>query len=267
VRYFIDEDYTEDMGRVDNWDICRTLLIDDLGNVYGSYAPGRVWKYDYAQDRIFNLEFLRLPITLDSRTMANPMLDRRAQWRYIEWDPVDKVAYGVIGGNNMLFRYDVDKGVEGEITALTKICAPMYREGHPYDIPHSTLGMTINQVDRKVYFLPVISGDFDYGAVKLDFNQEDQPGNNSGKMPPLSFLVSYDLESGTTEDIGLLRASDGRYAYGMGAADTDREGKIWFVGAFEEPDEAYVVRKMRGEFPYSMGLGCYDPMNKTSQIQ
>ena len=86
-------------------------------------------------------------------------------------------------------------------------------------------------------------------------------------MPPLSFLVSYDLESGTTEDVGLLRAADGRYAYGTGAADTDRDGKIWFVGAFEEPNPDYMVRKMRGKFPYSMGLGCYDPMEKSSQIQ
>ena len=267
VRYFIDDDYTEDMGRVDNWDICRTLLIDDHGNVYGSYSPGRVWKYDFEEDRIFNLEFLRLPITLDSRTMANPMLDRRAQWRYIEWDPVDRVAYGVIGGNNMLFKYDVEKGLEGEITPLTKICAPMYRDGHPYDIPHATLGMTINKVDRKVYFLPVISGDFDYGAVKLDIGKERTSGKESGKMPPLAFLVSYDLESGKTEDVGLLRAQDGRYAYGTGAADTDKDGKIWFVGAFEEPNPDYVVRKMRGEFPYSMGLGCYDPVKQTSLIQ
>jgi len=267
VRYFIVEDYTEDMGRVDNWDICRTLLIDDNGNVYGSYSPGLVWKYDFEQDRIFNLEFLRLPISLDSRTMANPMLDRRAQWRYIEWDPVDKVAYGVIGGNNMLFKYDVDKGLEGEITPLTKICAPMYRDGHPYDIPHSTLGMTINKVNRKVYFLPVIGGDFDYGLIKQDIDKKSNPGKGSGKMPPLSFLVSYDLESGTTEDMGLLRAKDGRYAYGTGAADTDRDGKIWFVGAFEEPNPEYEVRKMSGKFPYSMGLGCYDPMEKSSQIQ
>ncbi|RKY05211.1 MAG: hypothetical protein DRP66_10780, partial [Planctomycetota bacterium] len=77
-RYFIDSDYTEDMGRVDSWDICRTIFIDDTGDVYGSYPPGRVWKYDVSRNRIFDLEFLRLPITFDSRTMANPMLDRRA---------------------------------------------------------------------------------------------------------------------------------------------------------------------------------------------
>ena len=37
-RYFIDQDRTEDMGRVDDWDICRTIVIDDDGNVYGTYS-------------------------------------------------------------------------------------------------------------------------------------------------------------------------------------------------------------------------------------
>jgi hypothetical protein len=143
----------------------------------------------------------------------------------------------------------------------------MYRDGHPFLIPHATLGMTINQVNRKVYYLPVISGDFDYGAVRLDIGMEGKEGIESGKMPPLAFLVSYDLETGVTMDIGLLKAGDGRYAYGQGAADTDREGRIWFVGAFEEPVEEYVVSKMSGVFPYSMGLGCYDPIQKTSQVQ
>ncbi len=173
-RYFIDEDYTEDMGRVDDWDICRTIFIDESGNVYGSYPPGRIWKYDVAKDRIFNLEFLRLPVTLDSRSMANPMLDRRAQWRYIEWDPVDKVAYGIIGGSNLLFRYDVNKGLEGEITPLTLMCAPFYRDGRFFDIPHATLAMTINQKDRKIYYLPVTAGDFDYGLVNTDIGNDTQ---------------------------------------------------------------------------------------------
>jgi hypothetical protein len=182
--------------------------------------------------------------------MANPMLDRRAQWRTIEWDPVEKVAYGIIGGNNMLFRYDVHKGQEGEITPLAKLCSPLYREGRPYDIPHATLAFTISQKERKAYYIPVTSGDFDYGAISK---------GNVQSSPSQSWLTSYDLETGVVEDLGILRGKDNRRVYGMGAAGTDRDGKIWFVGAFEEPDEKYVVRKMSGEFPYSMGLGCYDP--------
>ena len=239
-RYFIDRDYTEDMGRVDSWDICRTLLMDDLGNVYGSYPPGKIWKYDVAQDRIFDLDYPELPIINVSRTMANPMLDRKAQWRIIEWDPTDNVAYGIIGGNNLLFRYDVHAGDGGTVEPLVMMCAPQYREGDPYDIPHATLAMTLSQKERKIYYIPVVSGDFDYGTVELNVGgKSKKAGGSSG--PPLSYMVSYDLETGMRDDLGLLRTGDGRYAYGQGGACTDSEGRIWFVGAFNEPDEKFVV--------------------------
>jgi hypothetical protein len=259
-RYFIDKDYTEDMGRVDNWDICRTIFIDESGNVYGSYPPGRIWKYDVEKNRIFNLEFLRLPVTLDSRTMANPMLDRRAQWRYIEWDPVDKAAYGIIGGSNMLFRFDVDKGLEGKITPLTLMCAPFYREGRFFDIPHATLAMTISQKDRKVYYLPVTAGDFDYGLVNKDFGTETKKSDTPIAKPRTSsYMVTYDLKTGKREDLGILKPTDGSFAGGMGAAETDKDGRIWFVGSFEQTDEAL---KINGGFRNAMGLGCYDPFAK-----
>jgi hypothetical protein len=261
-RYFVDRDYTEDMGRVDSWDICRTIFTDDAGNVYGSYPPGNIWKYNPVADRIWDLEYLKLPIINVSRTMANPMLDRKAQWRIIEWDPKDKAAYGIVGGSNVLFRYDVHAGKEGEITPLAVMCAPQYRDGDPYEIPHATLAMTISQPERKIYYIPVISGDFDYGAVELDVAGEQKFGSEIGehrRMPPLSYMVSYDLTTSEREDIGLLRTADGSYAYGMEGAETDSQGRIWFVGAFEQPDSAFVVGRMSRRFSYSMGLGCYDP--------
>jgi hypothetical protein len=248
-RYFIDEDYTEHLGRVDNWDICRTIFMDNLGNVYGSYPPGRIWKFDVEKDRIFDLEYLKLPISIDSRTMANPMLDRRAQWRIIEWDTLQKVAYGIIGGNNLLFRYDVHKGVEGEITPLTTLCPPEHRNKRPFDIPHATLAFTISQKERKAYYIPVTAGDFDYGEIVT---------TGERAIPPLSYIISYDLETGKVDDLGVLKGKDGRLAFGMGAAAADKDGRIWFVGAFEESDERYKAWKIRG-IDYSMGLGYYDP--------
>jgi len=164
----------------------------------------------------------------------------------------------------MLFKYDVNKGIEGEITPLSRICAPMYRDGNPFDVPSATLAMTINQTERKIYYLPVVSGDFDYGAVDLNIGTSNLSQSRQ-RNPPLSFLVAYDLESGETEDIGILKTrDDGSFAYGMGAAETDSEGRIWFVGAFEEKDEKYMVRKLSRRFPYSLGLGCYDPSENIS---
>lgn len=260
-KYFIDEDRTLDLGRVDDWDICRTIFMDDLGNVYGSYPPGRIWKYDAAQERVFDLDWLRLPILNQSRSMANPMLDRKAQWRIIEWDPVDKAAYGIVGGSNLLFRYDVHDGPEGKITPLAQMCAPQFRGGDPMNIPYATLAMTLSQKERKVYYVADISGDFDYGAVQLSIRDQSKLGKSFSEraIPPLSYMIGYDLRTGKREDIGLLRAADGRYAYGMEGAKTDADGKIWFVGAFEEPDSRYAAREMEGRFPYSMGLGCYHP--------
>ena len=263
-KYYIDKNVTEDLGRVDNWDICRTIFIDDLGRVYGSYPPGRLWRYDPDRDRLFDLEHLRLPVTLESRTMANPLLDRRAQWRIIEWDPETRCAYGIIGGSNMLFRFDVHDGSEGRIDLLTQMCAPMYRGSNPFNVPHATLAMTLSPKERAIYYIPVISGDFDYNLISLDAdatrpNKKSTRLTYSGKKPPRSFLVRYDLEKGERRDIGLLLAHDGRIAYGMGGAETDTQGHIWFVGAFEEPDPDYVAGVIGDRFPFSMGLGRYDP--------
>ena len=61
---------------------------------------------------------MRLPIVSQSRTMANPMLDRKAQWRIVEWDPVDKAIYGIVGGSNLLFRYDPRRDAKGAFTPL-----------------------------------------------------------------------------------------------------------------------------------------------------
>ncbi len=258
-RYFIKEDYTEDLGRVDNWDICRTIFTDDAGNVYGSYPPGKIWKYDVNKARIFDLEYLRLPITIDARSMANPMLDRRAQWRYIEWDPVDKVAYGIIGGNNLLFRYDVKTGPEGVITPLTLLCPPSYREGKAFDIPHATLAMTINQKNRKIYYIPVTEGDFDYGLINVGRSgNNNNSGEKTNKPRSGSYLISYDLKTGERVDLGILKPTDGSYAIGMGAAETDKDGKVWFVGSFLQTEEAL---KINGGFANAMGLGCYDPFS------
>jgi len=245
-RYHIDEDWTEDLGRVDDWDICRTIFSDDEGNVYGSYPPGRVWKYDTSQDRVFDLEHLVLPIVNQSRTMANPMLDRKVQWRIIEWDTTDRAAYGIIGGSNLLFKFEPHAGPEGKVTPLAMMIPRHLANGDTMDYPPATLAMAIDRRGRRIYYIPVTAGDFDYGAVSKD-------------VPAYSLLMDYDLKTGGRHEIGLLRAQDGRYAYGLGGAKVDRDGRLWFVGAFEEPDPRFAAGKIQGRYPYSLGLGMYDP--------
>jgi hypothetical protein len=245
-RYRIAEDWTEDLGRVDNWDVCRTIFTDDQGNAYGSYPPGRIWKYDVAKDRIFDFDNTVLPIINQSRTMANPMLDRKVQWRIVEWDPVDQAAYGIIGGSNLLFKFEPHAGPEGKVTPLAPMVPPHMEKGDTMDYPAATLTLTMSRRDRKLYYIPVTAGDFDYGAVSKD-------------LPAYSLLMSYDLKTGQRATVGLLRAADGRFAYGLGGAKVGIDGKLYFVGAFEEPDPKFQAGKIQGRYGYSLGLGVYDP--------
>ncbi|MDR1523980.1 MAG: hypothetical protein LBS79_01815 [Tannerella sp.] len=262
--YDIRERYTRDLGKVDDWDICRTIFADDSGNVYGSFPVAQIWKYDPAKDRITDLPNIRLQYDMRvlPRTMSKPMIDRKVIWRVIEWDPVDKVAYGIMGGNSMLFKYDVYRGSEGEIEYLVPLTAPQYwDEANVRMIPFATLALTISN-DRKIYFAPTASGSFDYIGNSWDVKDEEktQAKLSGGHFPPVSYLVSYDLKNRQRKSHGLMLTEEGNMVFGLGGACTGaKDGKIYFVGAIEEKDPGKVVGEVARRWPFSMGLVTFDP--------
>ena len=256
--------YTRDLGKVDDWDICRTIFADDEGNVYGSYPVARIWKYDPRKDEVIDLPNIRLECdnSVPPRTMSKPMIDRKVIWRVIEWDPVEKVAYGIIGGNSMLFRYDVHAGPEGKIDYIVPLTAPQYWNGaNARQIPFATLTLTIAN-DRRIYFAPTASGSFDYVGTSWDVHDEEafQAKLAGGYFPPVSYLMRYDLKKKQREALGLMVTDDGCLCFGMGGACTgQKDGRIYFVGAVEEKDEKAVVGKVSRRWPFSMALVAYDP--------
>ena len=254
---------TTDLGRVDDWDICRTIFCDEDGNVYGSFPVGRIWKYDPKQDQTFDLRSVRLPIDprFTPRTMSNPMIDRKDIWRVIEWDPVDHAAYGIICGDSMLFKYEPKAGPEGRLTPLVRMCAERYLDADPSLIPVSTLALTISR-DHRIYYAPVLSVSFDYSGQSWDVADERKyTARLTGeKAPPQSVLVVYDPATNQRRELGVMRTADGRRVFGLGGACTGKkDGRLYFVGAIEEPDERYAVNKIDKEWPYSMGLISYTP--------
>lgn len=255
--------YTRDLGKVDDWDICRTIFADDEGNVYGSFPVAQIWKYSPKTDEVVDLPNIRLDYDkyILPRTMSKPMIDRKVIWRVIEWDPAEKVAYGIIGGNSMLFRYDVHKGEEGEIEYLKPLTAPQYwNEQNKRLVPFATLTLTIAK--DKVWFAPTASGCFDYVSNSWDVKDELKLTNRlaGGYYPPVSYLISYDKKTGERESKGLMVTEDGSLCYGLGAACTgQKDGKIYFVGAVEEKVKENVAGVMGQQWPYAMGLVAYDP--------
>jgi hypothetical protein len=262
--YEVENDRTRDLGKVDDWDICRTIFADDQGNVYGSFPVAQIWKYDPGQDRVIDFPNIRLQYDnrVLPRTMSKPMIDRKVIWRVIEWDPVGKVAYGIIGGNSMLFRYDVNQGEEGEIEYLKTLTAPQYWDAKdPRTVPFATLALTITP-DQMIYYAPTGSSSFDYVGTSWDVKDEEefQAKMSGGYFPPVSYLISYNIKTDQRKSLGRIMTKEGNLAYGLGGACAGaKDGKIYFVGAIEEKDKEKVVGEVGRRWPFSMGLIAYDP--------
>ncbi len=259
----IEGKFTRDLGKVDDWDICRTIFADEQGNVYGSFPVAQIWKYDPVKDEVIDLPNIRLQYDnrVLPRTMSKPMIDRKVIWRVIEWDPHEKVAYGIVGGNSMLFRYDVSKGEEGRIEYLKTMTAPQYwDETNVRQIPFATLALAVDS--KRVWFAPTASGSFDYVGNSWDVKDEEEFNAKlaGGYFPPVSYLVSYDKTDGERCSHGLMVTQEGNLCFGLGGACVgQKDGKIYFVGAIEEKNVADVVGKVGRRWPFSMGLVAFDP--------
>lgn len=210
-----------DRGRVNNFEsICRTLGIDDKGNVYGSFGEGQIFKYDPRNDQFLELS-IRLPIRRKGISLGRDYDKSETAWRVVVWGNEMRRFYGIEESASNLFSFDPDAGPEGVIRHLGQLCISGF-EGRR-DIPYPTLSLTLGH-DRKLYYAAV-GREFDY------FGSAD---------PATSHLLTYDLNTGKTEDLGGMLLQDGRRVLGTNAATSGTDGTIYFVGAIE-------VRPERGE--------------------
>ena len=110
------------------------------------------------------------------------------------------------------------------------MCIPEFANRR--DVPYATLSLTLGH-DRKLYYAAA-GKEFDYGG-------------SAGLAA--SHLITYDLRSGKTEDLGEMRVPDGGPVIGTNAADTGPDGTIYFVGAISvkpDPDEQNYGGKIGG---------------------
>ena len=256
--YDMEHNITIDKGRVDDWDICRTIVADEKGNVYGAFPVNRVRKYNPETDRIHDLYNLRVPNDprVSPRTMSNPKIDRKALWRILEWKDDEKVFYGITNADCRLFRFDPNSGEEGEIESLSLMCADRYLDDDPKKIPIATLAFTLAPNNR-AYYAPVTSVAFDYSAESWDVKDERNFTSKvtDRKSPPLSVLIEYDIASGQRKELGLMKTSKGLPVFGLGGAVYSHlDNKLYFVGAIEEHDEQYIAGEIEETWHYSMAL-------------
>ena len=247
-RFDINKRVTKNLGRVSGRDVCRSIFCDDQGNVYGSFPVARIWKYDANKEKVYDLS-IRMPYdpTFFPARLNNPIIDRTQEWRAIEWDPVENVAYGVSGGSgSILFRYDPHKGPEGEITELGRLCDPKYIGRK--DVPYSTLTLALDSKSRRIYFAP--------SARRYTL---DRYIETFGSDAPHHLLV-YDLKTGELTDLGVMRTTDGRRVFGCEGASVGPDGTVYLCGQVEMKDPENATRHTRTEnCPIALRLIIYKP--------
>ena len=204
---------TVDKGRINNFEsICRTLGIDDEGNVYGSFALGRIFKYDPRSDTIRELS-VQLPVREKGVSLGRDYQKSETAWRTVVWDSKTRKFYGVEESATILFSFDPKAGADGEVRRLGQLAIPEFAERR--EVPYATLSLALGK-DRKLY----------YGAAGREFDY-------AGSALAASRLITYDLETGKVEDLGEMRLEDGRRVLGTNAADVGADGAIYMLGAIE----------------------------------
>jgi len=213
-----------DKGRIDNWDsICRTLGIDDDGNVYGSFGAGQIFKYDPRTDAISELD-ARLPIRAKGISLGRDYDKSETAWRVVVWDHETKKFYGVEESASTLFSFDPAAPPGSQVKVLGQMAVAELAAQR--NVPYATLSLTLGR-DRKLYYAAA-GAEFDYvGSARA----------------AASHLITYDLRTGKLEDEGEMHLPDGRAVLGTNSADTGPDGTIYFVGAVstkgDQPGEGY----------------------------
>jgi hypothetical protein len=243
VYYNVATRHTVDKGRVDNWDsICRTLGIDDQGNVYGSFGEGQIFRYDPRSDAIRELA-VRVPIRAKGISLGRDYRKSETAWRTLVWDSETRRFYGIEESATILFSFDPFQGADGEVKRLGELSIPSFHDKR--EVPYATLSLTLGH-DRKLYYAAA-AREFDYAA-------------SAGASP--THLMTYDLKTGRTEDLGEMLLDDGRAVLGTNAADTAPDGTIYLVGAIEvraEPGKPVEAGGKVADVWYRLALLSYHP--------
>jgi hypothetical protein len=243
VYYDVAKHITRNKGRINNWEsLCRTLGIDDQGAVYGSFGKGEIFKYDPRTDEVRELS-LRLPIRERGISLGRDYNKSETAWRVVVWDQKTRKFYGVEESASILFSFDPYAGKEGEIRRLGQLCLAGFEDAR--DVPYTTLSLTIGR-GRKLY----------YAAAGREFDYSGSAGLAT------SHLLTYELDSGKTEDLGEMRLPDGRRVIGTNSAHTASDGTVYFAGAIEvraEEGKPVEAAGRIGKAYYRLALIIYRP--------
>ena len=237
--YDIQSKHTHNLGRVfEQGSICRSLVVDDEGNVYGSLEPNKIFKFNKSK---FILEYLNVILPDSSRKISEwkgPSRKGvnnigRKMWRSAIWDDGTKKIYGIHAGTSKLFIFDPisEQIEEGKFMGINSFINQPEKN-------YPTLSLV--QFNRTLFYSPA-GGFFDYAR--------------SEKIKKYSHLVTYDLLKHKKVDHGEIIDSEGRKVFGIAGATVDKRGMLYLVGAVEtRKNERYNKHNLLQGKPFHLAL-------------
>lgn len=239
VSYDIYHKEFHNFGQVTkNGSICRTLTLDDNGNVYGSFEKNKIFRFNQATS-ILEYPKTTLPTSTEKiqewggKTRGGINNIGRNIWRTALWNNNTKTIYGIHGGTSKLFAFNPNLET---IKELDFMGADIYRN-HP-EMIYPTLSLAQH---KNVLFYAPASGFFDYAR--------------SEKVKDYTHMVSYNIFKRKRIDHGEIMDEKGRRVFGVAGSIMDAYGKFYLLGAVEvKANEAYNKQNMLQGKPFHLGL-------------
>ena len=247
VTFDIDKRKTVNKGRINNWNaVCRSMVVDDKGNVYGSVLKNKIFRYNPNTDDLRELTSVRLPSGNEKvRKEHSRSTTARDLWRVALWDSIGDRIYSIHAGTSMLSEYDPHNGPEGSIKKIGQMCDHRLI-GTKNIVPYATLALTLG-LDRKLYYCPV--------GYPYSYSEEQRPAKTSR-------LITYDINNEKISDLGPIMVEDNKRVLELQGAATGTDNTLYFVGAVEDDgieDQEYGWQI--DSLPYKLRLIIYHPEN------
>ena len=218
--------------------VCRSLVLDKDGNVYGSIEKNKIFMFNKDKQTLEILD-LTLPTTRTpvsewsspSRGGVNKI--GRNIWRAVVFNNTDSQIYGIHATSSSIFKFDPSTK---RITNLDYFGPKGYEQ--QLDKIYPTLSLSIYK-DTLLY--TPVSGFFDYAR--------------SENIKDFSHLMKYTISSNKVTDEGVIENEEGRKIYGVAGSTVSANGTYYLLGAVEVFDgERYNKQNTIEGKPYHLGL-------------
>ena len=141
-------------------------------------------------------------------------------WRCVTHDETQHALFGILASTSQVFSIDCKTMT---LTKFSRLAPDYYNKGE--DI-YPTLSLVADH--RRLYYVPA-DGLFDY--------------SRSEKINNPSHLMTFDKQSRSIEDLGIIKDSHGTQVYGVAGA-TIRGNTLYLLGATEKRSDTGDVKPL-----------------------